>query len=283
VTGILMRAFIQTRGSTADYAFLGAAPASRWWLEFRDATSFEQPTIILVGKNGEWRCYLSGIPSQRKDRVGTAIRYTLILEGGCDQNAEDVLKLLDAWLSDATFGESSRRVQAAMDSVFDEATVERLLAVRDADLKSISEVEKLALEAIKKLPPSSQQRISTESGSWYSSTRSGRGRIELFSNIGELLLGTREGTAALLNLLGTEDEVDRLVEQARSYVPLGVLIEDPSCTQGDAVVPVGKKKPLEAPRPIRSSRRSPSSASWVAIIILMGAILLVIWLLLRNH
>lgn len=274
-----MNAFIQTRGSTADYAFLGAAPASRWWLEFRDATSFEQPTIIVVGKDGKWRCYLSGIPSQRKDRVGTAIRYTLILEGGCDDNVEDVLKLLNAWLSDATLGESGRLVQAAMDSVFDEATVERLLAVRDADGKSNSEVERLALEAIKKLPPSPEQIKSTEPGSWYSSTRSGRGRIELFSNIRELLPGTREGTAALLNLLGTEDEVNRLVEQARSHVPLGVLIEDPEFTIVDDVFSIGKKKPREAPRPIRS----PSSPAWVAIIILVGAILLVIWLLLRNH
>lgn len=277
-----MRAFIQTRGSTADYAFLGAAPASRWWLEFRDATSFEQPTIIVSGKDGVWRCYLSGIPSQRKDRVGTAIRYTVIIEGSCVENTEDVLKLLNAWLSDATFGESGQRVQAAMDSVFDEATVERLLAVRDADHKSTSEVERLALEAIKKLPPSPQQRISTESGSWYSSTRSVRGRIELFSNIRELLLGTREGTAALLNLLGTEDEVNRLVEQAGSYFPLGTLIEDPAFTIGDEVVSVGKKKPMEAPRPIQRRRRSPSIAPWVAILILSGSILLLIWLFLRN-
>lgn len=272
-----MRAYVQTRGTTADYAFLGTAPASRWWLAFRDATSFEQPTVIVRADPGEWRCYLSGIPSRRTDRVGTAIRYTVILEGRCTEPASDALRLVATWLSDVTTGEPDRRVQAAMDSVFDEATVERLLAVRSADSESASEVERLAASAMARLPASPQPPNSTESGSWAGSTTSVRAQGELLARIAELLRGERDGTAALLNLLGTADEVAKFAEQVG---PLGALIEDPAGALGDSVV-VEKKEPSEAASP--SPSRSSPSTRWVAIGVLIGTIVLAIGLLLQTH
>jgi len=275
-----VRAYVQTRGTTADYAFLGAAPASRWWMAFRDATSFEQPTMIVSGDRAEWRCYLSGIPSRRTDRVGTAIRYTVILEGRCTEPAGDALQLVATWLSDVTTGEPDRRVQAALDSVFDEATVERLLAVRSADRKSASEVERLAASAMANLSASPQPPNSTESGSWAGATTSVRAQGELLARIAELLRGQREGTAALLNLLGTADEVAKLAEQVG---PLGALIEDPAGALGDGVVAVEKKKPSEAASPSPSPSRSSPTIRWVAIGVLIGATLLAIWFLLQTH
>ena len=272
-----MSAYVQTRGSTVDYAFLGAAPASRWWLAFRDATSFEQPTVIVSGQRGEWRCYLSGIPSRRTDRVGTAIRYTVILEGRCSEPAGDALQLVAAWLSDATNGEPGRRVQAAMDGVFDEATVERLLAVCGADRESATEVERLAARSMANLPASPQPPSSTEIGSWAGSTTSTRAQREFLARIAELLRGERDGAAALLNLLGTADEVSKLADQVG---PLVALIEDPAGALGDAVVSVEKKKPTEAVGP--SPSRRPPTILWVAIGILIGAIVLGIWWLLRS-
>ena len=272
-----MSAYVQTRGSTVDYAFLGAAPASRWWLAFRDATSFEQPTVIVSGQRGEWRCYLSGIPSRRTDRVGTAIRYTVILEGRCSEPAGDALQLVAAWLSDATNGEPGRRVQAAMDGVFDEATVERLLAVCGADRESATEVERLAARSMANLPASPQPPSSTEIGSWAGSTTSTLAQREFLARIAELLHGGRDGAAGLLNLLGTADEVSRLADQVG---PLVALIEDPAGALGDAVVSVEKKKPTEAVGP--SPSRRPPTILWVAIGILIGAIVLGIWWLLRS-
>lgn len=275
MTGSQVRVYIQTRGTTADYAFLGAAPASRWWLAFRDATSFEQPTLIVSGERGEWRCYLSGILSRRTDRVGTAIRYTVVLEGRCGDSAGGALQLVAMWLSDATHREPGRRVQAALDGVFDEATVERLLAVRGADRESaIEEVERLATRLMANLPAATQLPSSTEVGSWAGSTTSAHAQRALLARIAELLGGEDEGAAALLNLLGSADEVARLADQVG---PLVALIEGPAGALGDAVVRVEKKNSAVA-SPSQSSR--PPTILWVAIGVL--PILLAIWWLSRS-
>lgn len=234
-----MRVYVQTRGTTADYTFLGAAPASRWWLAFRESTSFEQPTVIVSCSRGEWRCYLSGIPSRRTDRVGTAIRYTVVLEGQRGEPVGDALRLVATWLSDATSGATKRRAQAAMDEEFDETTVERLLAMRGTDRESASEAEQLLSRAMASLPASPQPPTSTEIASWAGATTSARAQNEFLARIVQLLRGEREGTAALLNLLGTSDEVTRLAEQVG---PLCALIEDPAGALGDGVVAVEKKK-----------------------------------------
>lgn len=266
-----MRTYVQTRGTTADYAFLGDAPASRWWLDFRDATSFEQPTLIVTFNSGEWRCYFSGIPSRRTDRVGTAIRYTILLEGALGEPIGDALKLVAAWLGDATSDTQDQRVQVAMDAVFDEATVQRLLARRGTVQESSNEVERLATTAIANLPASTHLQRATESGSWGGSKTSALARTELLARIKELLRGERQGAAALLNLLGTIDEVTKLAERVG---PIAALVEDSADTIGDAVVPVEKKNPSAAVRTIPS--RSLPTILWVAIAILIGAILLAI-------
>lgn len=257
-----MRVYVQTRGTTADYAFLGAAPASRWWLAFRDATSFEQPTLIVSGDRDEWRCYLSGIPSRRTDRVGTTIRYTFVLEGRCGESAGDALRLVAMWLGDATDRGPGLRVQAALDGVFDEATVERLLAVRGSDSASAIEVERLAARSMANLPTSTQLPISTEVGSWAGSTTSAHAQRELLARIAELIGGEREGAAALLNLLGTADEVARLAGQVG---PLVALIEDPAGALGDRLVSVEKKKlGGRQPAPEQPPSDGPMGGDWRA-------------------
>lgn len=92
-----MQLFIQTRGKTQDYAFVGAAPTERWWAQrhYRNATSYEKPTLILESlAGGEWRCYISAIPSTTRDRVGTMIRYTLVLSGSEADDKNNLLTLL---------------------------------------------------------------------------------------------------------------------------------------------------------------------------------------------
>lgn len=271
-----MRACVQTRGMTADYAFLGSAPATRWWLVFREATSFEKPTIIVRGDRNEWRCYLSGIPSKRTDRVGTAIRYTIVLEGRCSDAGSDALRLVAAWLEDAASSEPGRRVQVAMDAAFDEATVERLLSSRTAGAEAAAEVEQRAARALTSLPSTPELTIFGEAGSWAGSTSSFPAQRQFLALSAALLRGERAGAAARLNLLGTADEVGGLAEQVG---PLGALIEDPAGALGDAVVTVEKKKQGEAP-----ADRTPSRPEnrWVAIGLLLGVIALVIWMFLPK-
>lgn len=94
-----MKIYLQTRGVAHDYAFLGEAPSDYWWAVpfYKDATSFEQPSLILeYGKPraGEWRCFISAIPSGRRDCVNTRIRYSIALSGDGEADTDVLRKLL---------------------------------------------------------------------------------------------------------------------------------------------------------------------------------------------
>lgn len=99
-----MKIYLQTRGLAHDYAFLGDTPPDYWWAVpfYKDATSFEQPSLILeCGKPqaGEWRCFISAIPSDRRDCVKTRIRYSIALSGDGGSDKDVLLKLLAAVLN----------------------------------------------------------------------------------------------------------------------------------------------------------------------------------------
>lgn len=268
-----MKIFVRTRGKSADYAFLGGAPSNRWWLDFRDATSFEQPTLIVGGDRKEWHCFLSGIPSSRVDRVGTAVRYSVVLEGSCNVKVETVLSLIAAWLEDATSDIPKNHVQLALDHAFDEATVERLLHIRGAQTESANEVQRLALEALCKLrfPKKFVGEVASES--WVGSTTSLDAKSEFLARCSQLILGDFDGSAAVLNLLGTADEV---VGFAGKFTSLAALIDD-ECAPLKRIITIEKKKPINLYPPV--SQIPKSTVPWKRISLVLGAILLVIWVL----
>ena len=112
---------VQTRGAAraADYAFLGGAPPRAWWRDYRDATAFDHPTVLVTGDGACWAAYLSGIPSARTDAVGTVVRYTLVLDGPCGDTAvaPRLVAAVAAWLDDLAAdgrpGADGRRGSAA--------------------------------------------------------------------------------------------------------------------------------------------------------------------------
>lgn len=98
-----MPLYIQTRSTGMDYDFLGKRPAQAWWSTvYGRFSAFEDFTLLLeVAVPGQWRAYLGGIPSGRRDRVGTPIRYTLVGEGNLgDDDARFFYKLLYVFLHD---------------------------------------------------------------------------------------------------------------------------------------------------------------------------------------
>lgn len=70
--------YIRTRGTTIDYSFLLKEPIIQDSNDYK--SDIEKPTCILeqtVENNGY--LFLSGIPSKRKDRQGTPLRYDLVV------------------------------------------------------------------------------------------------------------------------------------------------------------------------------------------------------------
>ncbi|MGD9888969.1 MAG: hypothetical protein AB7S56_06870 [Halothiobacillaceae bacterium] len=254
-----MRAYVQTRGKNTDYQFLGASPPDAWWQDFRDASSFEQPTLIVKGDTHTWHAYLSGIASARTDRVGTTIRYTLVIEGTCSASLEDdsALHLIRAWLEEAVAknaGQSQQgRLGKALDRVFDESRVEASLASSDVAGFLLSELEL----------DSGHSAQSGWSGSWVSAMNHASARSAFEYRIAEILAGKEKGFAAWLNLLGTTEDVNKLAQKFEGHC--AVLIDTPADDfedDGYAKIKTPPPKPPapELPNPSKTPSPSPDDA-----------------------
>lgn len=126
----MWRAYLLTRGFSRrlDYRFLGAMPPIPWWtaLRDRDLVNLEQPEVIAHGDGTSLGVLLSGIPSARRDAVGTPIRYTLVVDGLQDTESDGVLadRLVMAGLRD----EDRQALGRALDAVFNQAAIDAMLS-----------------------------------------------------------------------------------------------------------------------------------------------------------
>ncbi len=231
MNGVSMQIYVQTRSKNTDYRFLGESPPSTWWLEFREATSFEHPTLIIKRDQSGLKCYLSGITSSRIDRVGTTIRYTLVMEGDCSVQGgnEYGLHLISTWLEDVSANRTDpsihRKLGEALDRIFDEPTVERLIASSPLANEVNDLLPKLDCNHLIKLQGTDQ------SGSWYGSMSSEEALNAFMQRINKLMHGSEFGFAAWLNLIGTEAQT--LAQKFEGKC--AVLIDDDI---GDELIPI---------------------------------------------
>src|SRR5687768_10618770 len=95
-----MTAYLMTRGTARrlDYRFLGDGPEQRWWAPLDDLVVLEQPAVLVCGNGGRSAVLLSGIPSVRRDVIGTAIRFNLAVD---DPDPAVLARLVDAGIDPA--------------------------------------------------------------------------------------------------------------------------------------------------------------------------------------
>ena len=123
-------AYLLTRGFARglDYRFLGPEPPVPWWtpLGDRDLVNLERPELIAVGTGTGLGLLLSGIPSERRDVVGTPIRYMLVVDDLGDTESDALLarRLVLAGLRDS----GRQALGRALDAAFDDAVVDEMLA-----------------------------------------------------------------------------------------------------------------------------------------------------------
>lgn len=137
-----MKIWLQTRGITRDYAFLGKIPPERWWAStpYKDATSFELPSLIFEWyEPDKWHCFISGIPSTRRDRVNTPIRYSLALDGS---DTENDIKMLRKLLTHVLyiFHSNPAVENTALTKIFDETLGNETDDLLDEDKKTAQEL-----------------------------------------------------------------------------------------------------------------------------------------------
>lgn len=188
-----MKIYIQTRGTHRDYTFLGDAPDSNWWTHYGQFTAFEDPTLLVESDGSEWNVYLSAIPSVRKDRVRTPIRYTLVLKG--EAKEEDVfiaLEIIQQWLVD------KNELQAKIDRIFEQDFVDDALSAKDKNKLIDIKLDELKREynVGKNTNFDCNEKI-----------------FEFFKDI-KGLLGGKSGKSIILNLLSDDEDAQDFINSS---------------------------------------------------------------------
>jgi hypothetical protein len=239
-----MPSYLQTRGRGKDYTFIGESPSAHWWRDYRTVTAFEDPTVLLEREGTSWRCLVSGIPSCRSDRVGTIIRYTVVLEGACGDGPDSTHagQLLYAAAHTATGQTPFSELTAVLDGQFPEDFVEDCLARRD-DPEIAAGVRRRLESALAALsaPQSTQRMQSIVPASWVGSSLSDAVKSEFAGRAGDIISGKRLGRACVLNLIDTADDALTLLAATD---PLAVMVTTPSNRFGDTCVALTQKKKL---------------------------------------
>jgi len=205
--GAPMQMFIQTRGRTVDYRFLGQAPDRPWWHDYDNHTILEKPTILVRSTDAGWEVYLGGIASGRTDLAGRAIRFTLVIADGQPADAERVLPLLCVGLAGA-IGEGGG-LQNALDRAFDETFVERILAT--PGLERSGEVESRLADVVARVGVGRDApgAFDAAGGTWLGSARDAAARSSFLAHAAAIMGSRTRGRALLLNMVrGVADAAD---------------------------------------------------------------------------
>jgi hypothetical protein len=264
-----LQIFVQTRGEAraSDYCFLGQAPPSHWWRQYRDHTTFDHPTLIVESDGARWQAYLSGIPSARVDAVGTVVRYTVVLDGACapTESVGGALAVIQGWLSDIADGAAGGQVQAALDREFPAQVVEDLMA--RAGNGVWHETQQRALAALGSLPV---PHPSTNAGprAWIGDVGAPTSRAEFLARTAGLLAG-ESGRAMFLNLVGSQEDGAAL---DRDELPVVILGEGVTGINRDHIAELRPKKALPPQRsalPAARANARPGTAvgRWLAALL----------------
>jgi hypothetical protein len=236
--------FVQTRGRPRhrDYDFLGAGPGEPWWRAYAGHTAVERPTVLVESDETGYRVYLSGIPSGRRDAVGTVIRYTVVLRAGGDGPpavpAEGVLALVRSWVEDQAGPDVHRGVGAvsrALDAQFPEDEVERMLAAGSPVAPAeVRDRVRAAVAALPPAPPAGEPDPRAGLTHWWGDVAAPVARAAFTERAAQLLTAGLAGRALLLNLVGSPADLAPLADGR----PLAVLAPDVGQVVGAGIAPL---------------------------------------------
>jgi hypothetical protein len=253
-----MNIYIQTRGyqKDQDYAFLGEEPANYWWAEFGELTSFEQPTFILRGERDleDWQCYMSGIPSKRRDISSTEIRFTLVIEGVKNNPDDELLlsSLVHIWLDDFEKHLQDGILQKTLDSIFDKDTVQTLV-----DNYPYSELNSDHINKFKSTisTQKTESNINTNiklHEQYIGRSDSEEAKSAFIQTINHIINNNVDGVALMPNLINESSDLEEIIDQ---YQLVAVLIRDEKNKLSDPYEKIKKKAPtLSLSTPSKKTR-----------------------------
>lgn len=262
-------AYVMTRGTSRrlDYNFLGAPPPKLWWRPLGDSgmVLLEQPEVIAYGDGTGLSLLVSGVPSRRRDMIGTAIRYTLVVDH-LQADVDLARRLASAGLS----AEGRTLLGRSLDEKFDEARVDAVLS-GSADGSDVGE---LLADVFASPGWSGQADGSGEEipGTWVGPAADGAARAGFIARVGALAAGER-GFAftshALTSSKGAEAAASGLTGVS------AILLVD---SELERVMHLGKVRP--EPPPKFTWRLPLAVAAAVSVAVAVAATILVLVLVL---
>lgn len=184
-----MNIYINTRTIGSDYRYLIHTPNTDWLGDYKDKTSFEHPTIIFEKLHSGFRAFLGGMPSNRRDKVGTIIRYSFLCEGELTEYGS-LLGLLDAWF--LAIKDDTAKTQLAQ-KLTDLFTEEELLPLFERELSDAK---------------ATADGVDDKMIAWLS-TFANTQKTEFTQRIDELMTGANEGVVCYLNFIENQQEAEQ--------------------------------------------------------------------------
>lgn len=241
--------------------------------------------MILVVDDAGARCYLGGIPSlHRRDRVGSVIRYTVVLECSTSERSlcsEDIINFVNAFLEVAV-GDPSSRMSRSLDQHFDESSVELLMRSPhgEAVAAELNErMNRVQVDLRTSTPPFETGTVTTPANSWAGLLLSNIARNAFLKSARELLDSRTptSGLAGYLNLLGGAEEVRHFLER---YSSVFMLCDNVTGQNVDLLKPLVAK--LGRPVPA-NSRHATSKIRWFGGATLLAAIFFLLYWAAQQH
>lgn len=214
-----------TRSKNTDYTPISQPMRDpNWWSSYQHYAHDTKPTLIVEGKRDSYgdpfvRFFVSGIHSQREDKVGTPIRYSIFGAVYSADGVEQVGRL--RCLLEALCQENFHLLGQRLDSEIDEATIERCLSSNGDDAGQEEVLQGLS-RFWRQLVPDAPIR---EPSSRTVSVVGGRKNLRMIGILGGALLALREfGQGRVLFLkYAAESDYAELQEQ-----PFIGLLDDES-------------------------------------------------------
>ncbi|NMG21621.1 hypothetical protein [Brasilonema bromeliae] len=262
--------FIETRGKSIDYRFLVKSPSESWWRTYSQWTAFENPTLIIENTSGATQIYLSAIPSKRKDRTQTTIRYTLVIElDRSDSNDDLFLKLISKWLEEVKTAPKNlpkkSEIGDLLDRCFPENMVEELLIKRQNEENPEEMIENLksGISNFQFSKPKEENTLRYKM--WWGGINNQKSNNSWISLVSKLLK-EGYGKALLLNLAG-ENDLKQLLPTDQNNQNIGLLIIE------------NDQEPTEIPIFNRQSDFDKIGRNWPSILTKLSAIKYVVLLI----
>lgn len=247
-----MKQYVNTRSITKDYRYLGEKPDNAWLGAYSELTSFEHPTIIFEKEHETFHLFLSGMPSTRKDKVGTNIRYSFLFTGNTDEYTK-LSGLVSAW---ARAIDNPNHITQKLGKLYDENAVSQMIESDTFD-------------------DTAQKQLDDWLGSFGSSDHA-------FSQKISEIIKDDLGAVCYLNFVEYEKDVDELNKKAHIWLSQSnkFITHTPQSIQ--------PQKPIISPQPAVSTPLQNNQQAegekgmgkiWIGIILLIAIIAIALYLI----